>query len=509
MESSHYCTSCQAPLQPDDGHDLCPACLGPEHLREALEGNPCMNCGYMSRAARLARLAEVEPPQVDADIPPSGQEATSRPGRSKRRANPGAADAAPPSKRKSKADRAQLSSRVEQLSAELSHMRAMLLARQPESPSEEARVPTPQMPHLAPEEDTLSLAASATHFREYEEVVGDTTSQASDQGSRSSALTSLSEDEGSMRAVLWTALEKLNLDIPQQAESAPASAFFRRRPASTAFAVPHAEDYLKELQACWGDSKALSRLSADGRMLAAMHDAAGVGLDHMPPIEPVIASLVVSPDEALRREARCPRPQCRLTDDLLVRGYDAGARAGRIGNSLSHLLLALSASLQEGKETEDSIPFCDASLEAFGLMSRELGRMMSIPVQARRQVWLSQSGLTDTSRRTLQALPVVPGTVFGPAAQEALDRTIQAGQTRQQLLSLRRAPPSSRGRGSFATPVARPPPEHTRAQRPQRPTQRQTWDSRDSGRSPPGQFQAPDPGRPPTPRAPRGRGARR
>ena len=96
MESSHYCTSCQAPLQPDDGHDLCPACLGPEHLREALEGNPCMNCSYMSRAARLARLAEVEPPQVDADIPPSGQEATSRPGRSKRRANPGAADAAPP-----------------------------------------------------------------------------------------------------------------------------------------------------------------------------------------------------------------------------------------------------------------------------------------------------------------------------------------------------------------------------------------------------------------------------
>ncbi|CAJ1053305.1 LOW QUALITY PROTEIN: uncharacterized protein LOC114463422 [Xyrichtys novacula] len=97
-------------------------------------------------------------------------------------------------------------------------------------------------------------------------------------------------------------------------------------------------------------------------------------------------------------------------------------------------------------------------------MARELGRMMSIMIQAHRQVWLSQSRLTDKARKTLQGLPVVPGTVFGPAAQEALDRTIQVGQTRQQLLCLHRVPPPgrgrARGRGHLAAPRIHPPPAH-------------------------------------------------
>ena len=165
MDSAHYCSSCQVGLQPDDGHDLCPACLGPEHLREALEGDPCMNCSYMPRASRLARLVEVEPPQGDDDLAPSGQASTPRTRRSKRQTH--AATAAPASKRTSRSDRSRLSSKVEQISAKLDSMRSMLQAHQPGSPSEEARGPTPPMPLLVPEEDTLSLAASATHFHEY------------------------------------------------------------------------------------------------------------------------------------------------------------------------------------------------------------------------------------------------------------------------------------------------------------------------------------------------------
>ncbi|CAJ1069780.1 LOW QUALITY PROTEIN: uncharacterized protein LOC114481864 [Xyrichtys novacula] len=300
----------------------------------------------------------------------------------------------------------------------------MLMARQPDSPSEKAGVPDPPMPHLTPEEDTLSLAASATHFHEYGEDAEGSASQLSDPGSYSSDQSSRTETgDHCMRTVMRMALEHQNLDVPKVENSAPASAFFRRRPPPTAFAVPHSPDFLRELQASWMYTRAGSRMSADARTLAAMHNAAAVGLDHMPAVEPAIASLIVSPDEALRRETRCPRPQCRITDDLLVRAYDSGARAGRIGNSLSHLMLALSASLQEGDVGTGN---------------------------ARRQVWLSQSNLTEASRRTLRSLPVEPGTVFGSAAQEALERTIQTGQTRQQLASLRRMPPPSRppsGRG--------------------------------------------------------------
>ena len=43
-----------------------------------------------------------------------------------------------------------------------------------------------------------------------------------------------------------------------------------------------------------------------------------------------------------------PDPSGRVTDYLLSKAYEAGARMGRIGNSLSHLMLAVSASLQPG-----------------------------------------------------------------------------------------------------------------------------------------------------------------
>ncbi|KAK7895504.1 hypothetical protein WMY93_020829 [Mugilogobius chulae] len=63
MLESLSCKSCLAPLQPDDGHDLCPACLGVDHLREGLSGHPCMNCTIMPRSVRSARLAAFVDPE--------------------------------------------------------------------------------------------------------------------------------------------------------------------------------------------------------------------------------------------------------------------------------------------------------------------------------------------------------------------------------------------------------------------------------------------------------------
>ncbi|CAL8370662.1 unnamed protein product [Boreogadus saida] len=65
---------------------------------------------------------------------------------------------------------------------------------------------------------------------------------------------------------------------------------------------------------------------------------------------------------------------CRVTEDLLSKAYDAAARMGRISNSMSHLKLALSASLKEVAVDAPAHDFSDASLQAFALMSRELGR---------------------------------------------------------------------------------------------------------------------------------------
>ncbi len=66
----------------------------------------------------------------------------------------------------------------------------------------------------------------------------------------------------------------------------------------------------------------------------------------MPKVDPIIASFVLSPEEVLRPNVLCPHPQCRITDDLLIQAHNTAARKGHIGNSLFHLKLALSQSLQ-------------------------------------------------------------------------------------------------------------------------------------------------------------------
>ena len=89
-----------------------------------------------------------------------------------------------------------------------------------------------------------------------------------------------------MAAIIHAALVRLQLQVPQ-ADSAPFTP-----------TVPPSEEYLRELHACWRDTKALSRFSSDARTLAAMQDTARVVLGRMPPIEPAIASLILAPDEA-------------------------------------------------------------------------------------------------------------------------------------------------------------------------------------------------------------------
>ncbi|MEQ2250822.1 hypothetical protein ILYODFUR_004792 [Ilyodon furcidens] len=263
-----------------------------------------------------------------------------------------------------------------------------------------------------------------------------------------------------MREVMCMALRQLQLELPLGEESG--SAFFRRGRGPTPFSVPPSEEYLRELHPV-GGTQERCHVSADGRVLAAMHESVKAGLDRMAAVEPAVASLIVSLDEALRPDLRCPRTQCRVTEDLLCKAYNAGARAGRLGNSMAHLMFALSASLQDAGGATTAVGFSDAALQAFALMTRELSRVMSFLVHARRQVWLAQSPLTEACRRTLRGVPVMPVELFGSAAVEALEQTVKARQTSQQLSGLRRSMPPPPPQGSShpsISPSAWPPPRH-------------------------------------------------
>lgn len=436
------CRLCLAPLQPQDGHELCPSCLGVDHLRDALTGTTCPNCMIMPQAVKMACLAEVEDPpdwcSTSTGLPDAQPQAHKR--------SSSETQSRPRKKQKKETSGGRLSNKVDNLSSELAQMKALLQSLQSNAGQE---VVIPREPIATAHDDVMSVAASDTLFQE--NLNADAlSSRASDSGSHFSAA-SHGTGEEAVSVAIKTALTRLGLDVPPSQQTQP-SAFFRRQPASTPFAVPPSDEYVKELHACWTDNKAFSRHTTDGRALAAMQDANKFGLGHMPAIEPAIASLIVHPEETLRTNARCPRPQCRITDNLLCKAYDMGARMGRIGNSLSHLMLGLSASLDEVPVDQSTQGLMDASLQAFALMSRELGRLMSTLVQTRRQVWLAQSPLSEASRRTLRSVPVVPGELFGSAALEALERTAQANRTRQQLVGLQRRPTP---RGSLAQPLLR------------------------------------------------------
>lgn len=426
------CRDCLEPLQQEDGHDLCPTCLGVEHLREGLSENACPNCFVMPRAVRLARLAAVDPcTDSQSELPPAQSETLKRP------AN--AALSSAPKKRTRKSD-GRLADKVDFLSSELAQMKALLQSIQSLPSDRDVVFHSDQVTRSMCDDDALSVAASDTFFQS--DPV-DLESRASESGSLASAGLRESED-GPGPSVVRAALNHLHLDVPQSAEASD-SVFFRGQRPSPAFAVPPSADYVKQLHACWTDTKALSRLTSDGRALASMQDAPRFGLGHMPSVEPAMASLIVSPEEALRANPRCPNAQCRITDELLCRAYDTGARMGRLGNSLSHFLLGLSTSLEPSTADGPSGGLLDASLQTFALMSRELGRLLSTLTLARRQVWLAQSPLTEPCRRTLRSLPVVPGELFGAAATDALERTAEATRTRHQLVGLHRRPPPQGG----------------------------------------------------------------
>lgn len=101
--------------------------------------------------------------------------------------------------------------------------------------------------------------------------------------------------------------------------------------------------------------------------------------------------------------------------------------------AMLHLMLALSASLQQDKLGTSAQSFTDASLQAFAFMPTL--------VKARHQVWLVQSPLTEACSRALRSVPVEPGEWFGPAASQVLEWTVQARQTRRQFAGLHRRRP--------------------------------------------------------------------
>lgn len=143
-------------------------------------------------------------------------------------------------------------------------------------------------------------------------------------------------------------------------EVTPSCALFKRAPQVSTFGVPPSEPHIDELQRC---------LVGPPKVPLPAKELQGLGRHDQ----------ILLPNEAIRPDARCPGPQCKITDDLLTKGFDIAAWMGQVTNFLSHLVLAVSRSLQ-----------------AAGAAAQ--GQAGSGPGQVRGKVWPAQSPLSETCR---------------------------------------------------------------------------------------------------------------
>lgn len=127
----------------------------------------------------------------------------------------------------------------------------------------------------------------------------------------------------SVRSAVKRALAWLGLDAAP-VQLIPQSAFFFKNTSHSVF------DPQLHILRNWADLRCFYHLPRDYRVLSNLQDACDHGLDSMPNVDPVVAALLVLPDEALKLDAHCPQPQHNLTEDFLVKSYDMAAR---IGNS--------------------------------------------------------------------------------------------------------------------------------------------------------------------------------
>ncbi|MEQ2285431.1 hypothetical protein AMECASPLE_031702, partial [Ameca splendens] len=153
------CASCGVPLQVEDGHDLCPKCLGVGHLREALT-DPCMNCSILP-SVRENRLRQVENLIFAAELPPSGMPQPC----SGRRGDTPAEERRSPRKKRPRVER-QSRQEVDSLRAEVEHLKALLKAPEP-TPAFQAAATWESGEEL--EDDGISVRASNSEFQSLED----------------------------------------------------------------------------------------------------------------------------------------------------------------------------------------------------------------------------------------------------------------------------------------------------------------------------------------------------
>lgn len=133
-------------------------------------------------------------------------------------------------------------------------------------------------------------------------------------------------------AAICSALAQHGLQPIQPATGV--SAYFRHFSAETSTLISKCEVFIKEFQSAFKAVATCLHPTSMAHAMGNMANAAQFGLDQMPPVDTCVASLVVSPDEAVCPQVCCPSRACRYTNDNIVMAYIHSDWIGQIDNTI-------------------------------------------------------------------------------------------------------------------------------------------------------------------------------
>ncbi|KAL2087971.1 hypothetical protein ACEWY4_016799 [Coilia grayii] len=303
-------------------------------------------------------------------------------------------------KKHKKSKPSELECKVEQLSSTVERL-LPLLVRPPstagpqvglveEQPAPPASLSPTGSQSQPPDQEVMSVAASDTLFSQASSLTQPPSdvppdNEPCDSGSdvTSGCSGHFASVVGSVRTTLKALLARLQLDTPVL-PSTSENMFLRPAQRAT-LVIPQCHDFTSVVASALGAAAKSARPDQMSRILAAMQDPDAVVLGNMPVIESSVASLIVSPDEALRECVRCPNTECRRTDELLSRAYNSTAFLGRVSNSLAHMLVMLHSSLSTSSSDPLTAEVLELALQAMGVIANQCGTTLGTLVQARRQ----------------------------------------------------------------------------------------------------------------------------
>ncbi len=236
------------------------------------------------------------------------------------------------------------------------------------------------------------------------------------------------------------ALAKLNLDPPPPTLG-PSNLLHRSVARPDDLMIPSCPDFTEVVFSSFRSAPS-SRPDRVAHTLAVMADAQDKGLGNMPSVEPCISSLILFPDQALKQELRC----LTRSVGVLIICWFVYLTHFQDWLVLRILWLICCWNFIQPCHQQHRIMLRQNCLRLlyrlWGQWPFLIGKHLGLSHKlVGRCGWLSPGSL-EVCRNNLCQLPLAPGQIFGPAAQEALECRVTATEFRSQHIGCRLSYPA-------------------------------------------------------------------